>query len=123
MPAIRVRPTVDGRIGPLDGPFTIESDEADPQGQTVAVVVQFARWVRRGLSSYNNKGGLEDSSLFKSFVGECYAELAIDNPDAAASLTNLVVNCADMPEPLKGDRMWRLHRAIFASLPGSQILD
>jgi hypothetical protein len=130
MPAIRIRPLPDGGRGPLGGPFTVESvtaetavagdspDRGQAPEEVVATVVDFGRWISRGMTYYDNKGGLEDSSLFKSFTAECFEELSRDSPDAAACLTGLTVICSDLPESLRDDPTWLLHRAILASLPG-----
>jgi hypothetical protein len=135
MPAIRIRPLPDGDRGPLGGPFIVESvtvesaavesaaagdspDRGESPEEVVATVVDFGRWISRGMTYYDNKGGFEDSSLFKSFTAECFEELSRDNPEAAACLTGLTVICSDLPESLRDDPTWLLHRAILASLPG-----
>jgi hypothetical protein len=128
MPAIRIRPLPDGGRGPFGGPFTVESDAADgagddAQGAVVATVVEFGRWISRGMTYYQNKGGIADSSLFKSFTAECFEELARDSPEAAACLTGLTVVCSDLPERLRDDPVWLLHRAILASLPGVRFVE
>jgi hypothetical protein len=97
MPAVKICPLPDGGLGPLGGPFTVESADADPQGAVAATVVQFGRWISRGMSYYQNKGGIEDSSLFKSFTAECFEELSRDDPDSAACLTDLTVICSGSP--------------------------
>lgn len=117
MAAIRISAIEGGRIGPLLGPFTIESDD-DKQGALVDSVVRFNRWVASRMTFYKSKGGIENSSLFKSYTMECFEELASDDPETAASLTDLVVDCAGLPASLEADAMWRMHRAILASLPG-----
>ncbi len=89
MAAIRIRTLPDGEIGPFGGPFAVEWCGGDPK--TVASVVQFVQWVAGGMSWYGNKGGLEDSSLFKSYTAECFEELARDLPEVASHLTGLVV--------------------------------
>ncbi len=120
MATIFVQPTEGGRFGPLDGPFTIL---CDPEAASVvASVIVFARTVSRGISFYNNKGGFADSSLFKSFANECFAELESDDPPSAALLTNLVVDCRDLDAAIHQDKIWQLHRAILATLPGVQFL-
>lgn len=123
MPSIRICAVADGSFGRLDGPFTIESCDADPQGLVVSSVVHFSRWVLEGISSYKSKGGVEHSSLFKSFTAECFEELERDNPEAASALTDLVVICSALPEALKQDRSWQLHRAILATLPGVSFVE
>jgi hypothetical protein len=133
MPAIRIRPLPDGGRGPLGGPFTVESAAAegadedsagtDSQSAVVATVVEFGRWISRGMTYYENKGGIEDSSLFKSFAAECFEELSRDSPEAAADLTGLTVICSDLPKSLKDDPMWLLQRAILASLPGVRFVE
>jgi hypothetical protein len=127
MPVIRIRPLPDGGRGPLGGAFAVESaaaegDGADPQA-VVATVVEFGCWISRGMTYYQNKGGIEDSSLFKSFTAECFEELARDSPEAAAHLTGLTVICSDLPKSLREDPMWLLHRAILASLPGVRFVE
>jgi hypothetical protein len=140
MPAIRIRPLPDGGRGPLGGPFTVESvtvesvtvetvvagdpfDEGESLEEVAATVIDFGRWISRGMTYYDNKGGFEDSSLFKSFTAECFDELSRDSPEAAACLTGLTVICSDLPESLRGDPTWLLHRAILASLPGVRFVD
>ena len=123
MPAIRICPLPDGGLGPLGGPFTIESADGDPQNLAVSVVVQFGRWISRGMSYYQNKGGIEDSSLFKSFSVECFEELTRDDPESATCLTDLTVMCERLPPTVADDPMWRLHRAILATLPGVRFVE
>jgi hypothetical protein len=146
MPAIRIRPLPDGERGPLGGPFAIEGvaesasaqddriqgagiqdagmqDAAADAQAVVATVVEFGRWISRGMTYYQNKGGIEDSSLFKSFAAECFEELARDSPEAAAFLTGLTVICGTLPASLKEDPAWLLHRAILASLPGIRFVE
>jgi hypothetical protein len=129
MPAVRICPLPDGGLGPLGGPFTIASadgeradgDSAD--GAAVATIVQFVRWISRGMSYYQNKGGIADSSLFKSFAAECFEELTRDVPEAAEHLTDLTVICSGLPAAVAGDPMWHLHRAILATLPGVRFVE
>ena len=133
MPAIKICPLPDGGLGPLGGPFAFENVADDlqasgaqgtgPGDDVVATIVQFSRWISRGMSYYQNKGGIEESSLFKSFTAECFEELARDSPEAAAVLTGLTVICSDLPESLREDPMWQLHRAILASLPGVRFVE
>jgi hypothetical protein len=144
MPAVRICPLPDGGLGPLGGPFTIESAEegesadtdppaalpdagdpqeaaqqdSGPQDNVAATVVQFGRWISRSMTYYQNKGGVEDSSQFKSFAAECFEELARDDPETATQLTGLTVICRGLPAAVSDDPMWRLHRAILATLPG-----
>jgi hypothetical protein len=54
---------------------------------------------------------------------ECFEELSHDDPQAAEGLTGLVVNCFDLPARLREDPMWRLHRAILATLPGVTFME
>jgi hypothetical protein len=140
-------------LGPLGGPFTVESvpesagadqqvavaevsapeaagppqnsgpQDSGPQDDVVATVVQFVRWISRGMSYYQNKGGIEDSSLFKSFAAECFEELTRDAPEAAAQLTGLTVICRGLPAAVTDDPTWRLHRAILATLPGVRFVE
>jgi hypothetical protein len=137
MPAIRIRPLPDGGRGPLGGPFTIERAAAESVSAryagiqdasvdaqaVVATVVEFGRWISQGMTYYQNKGGIEDSSLFKSFAAECFEELVRDSPEAAALLTGLTVICEGLPASLREDPMWLLHRAILASLPGVRFVE
>jgi hypothetical protein len=128
MPAIRIRPLPAGGRGPLGGAFTVESAategaEADPEGAAVATVVAFGHWISQGMTYYQNKGGIEDSSLFKSFAAECFEELTRDSPEAAEHLTGLTVICSDLPAGLRQDPMWLLQRAILASLPGVRFVE
>jgi hypothetical protein len=119
MPAIRIVPLPAGGRGPLGGAFTVAGDAAeDDAAEAAATVVDFCRWISRGMTYYDNKGGIEDSSLFKSFAAECFEELSRDRPEAAAVLTGLTVICHDLPESLRSDPTWLLQRAILASLPG-----
>jgi hypothetical protein len=131
MPAIRIRPLPDGGRGPLGGAFTVESaalqEDAvdppnDPSSPVVSTVVQFGRWISGRMSYYQNRGGVEDSSLFKSFTAECFEELTRDVPEAAACLTDLIVICDELPAHLLDDPAWRLHRAILATLPGVRFI-
>jgi hypothetical protein len=132
MSAIRIRPLPDGGHGPLGGPFIIESATAEKQDAgaedahaqaVVATVVEFGRWISQGMTYYQNKGGIEDSSLFKSFTAECFEELVRDSPDTAALLTGLTVICDGLPASLREDPMWLLHRAVLASLPGVRFVE
>ncbi len=123
MPTIRICVVPGGAIGPLGGPFTIESDDLDPRSPLVSSIVQFGRWVIGGMSSYGNSGGIEASSLFKSFASECFDELASENPEIAAHLIDLVVICNELPAGLRNDCMWRLCRAILATLPGVSFVE
>ena len=121
MATIFVRPTEGGRFGPLDGPFTIL---AEPDDLPIdAIVIVFARHVSGGMSFYNSKGGFAESSLFKSFAAECFAELESDDPSSAALLTDLVVDCRSLDAAIREDKIWQLHRAILATLPGVRFLD
>lgn len=123
MPAIKIRAIGDGGLGLLGGPFAIESCEEDQQSLVVSTVVHFNRWVSDGVSHYRSKGGVEQSSLFKSFTRECFEELTQDNPEAAAALTDLMVICSELPAGLRDDRIWLLHRAILATLPGVSFVE
>jgi hypothetical protein len=128
MPAIKICPLPDGSLGPLGGPFTIEragsgSAEVDSQADVITTVLQFGRWIARGMTYYQNKGGIEDSSLFKSFAAECFEELTRDAPEAAAHLTDLTVICSGLPAAVAEDAVWRLHHAILATLPGVRFVE
>ena len=128
MPAIRIRALPDGGRGPLGGAFTVESaavegPAAGHSPSVVATVVAFGCWISQGMTYYQNKGGIADSSLFKSFTAECFEELTRDSSEAAAHLTGLTVICSDLPESVSRDPMWLLHRAILASLPGVRFVE
>jgi hypothetical protein len=142
MPVVKICPLPANSLGPLGGPFTVESVEgtasiegvklesesvgdadAGPQDNVAATVVQFARWISRGMTYYQNKGGIEDSSLFKSFAVECFEELARDAPEAAGHLSGLIVMCNGLPSSVTDDPIWRLHRAILATLPGVRFVE
>ena len=123
MATIKIRALEDGGSGPLLGPFTIEADEGSGDGPVAASVVSFNRWVAGGMTFYQSKGGIENSSLFKSYAMECFEELAGEDPEAAARLTDLVVVCSGLPASLQDDLMWQLHRAILASLPGVRFIE
>lgn len=120
---IAILATEGGRCGPLDGPFTLSVAAAEAPAQLIDAVIGFARHVAGGMSFYNNKTGFADSSLFKSFAAECFAELDDEAPEAAALLRNLTVDCRALPAELDNDKMWQLHRAILATLPGVRFLD
>lgn len=122
MATIKIRALEDGGSGPLLGPFTIEAGEGHG-GLVAASVVSFNRWVAGGMTFYQSKGGIENSSLFKSYAMECFEELASEDPEAAARLTDLVVVCSGLPASLQADLMWQLHRAILASLPGVRFIE
>ncbi len=120
MAAIKICAIADGAAGPLLGPFTIESSDPDTREPVVANLLRFNRWVANGMTFYGSKGGVENSSLFKSYAIECFEELAQDEPATAASLTDLVIICSGLPSSLDTDPFWQLHRAILATLPGVQ---
>lgn len=123
MATIKIRAIEDGRIGPLLGPFAIEGGESDADGLIASSVVRFNRWVAGGMTFYESKGGIENSSLFKSYTIECFEELLRDAPEDAAKLTDLVIVCRDLPDSLRTDKLWLLHRAILASLPGVRFVE
>ena len=122
MATIKICATENGGSGPLLGPFTIEAGE-DGDGLAASSVVSFNRWVAGGMTFYQSKGGIENSSLFKSYAMECFEELASEDPAAAARLTDLVVACGGLPASVEADLMWQLHRAILASLPGVRFVE
>jgi hypothetical protein len=95
---------------PVEGDLPVETAD-----EVVATVVAFGRWISQGMTYYQNKGGFEDSSLFKSFTAECFEELTRDSPESAAHLTGLTVICSGLPDGL--------HRAILASLPGVRFVE
>lgn len=117
MPKLFIRPTEGGRFGPLDGPFTLVAESAEGDA-LVETVIAFARHVGSGISFYNNKTGFADSSLFKSFAGECFVELADEDPGSAARLVDLTIDCSGVTEEIHADKSWQLYRAILATLPG-----
>lgn len=117
MAAIRICALPEGSMGPLWGAFTVESAEGDVDGTAASSVVAFGRWVIGGMSAYRSKGGVEESSLFKSYTMECLEEIRTEAPEMAAHLTGLVVLCGTLPAELDADAMWRLSRAILATLP------
>ena len=123
MAAIRIRALPEGSMGPLWGAFTVESAEEDADGAVASSVVAFGRWVIGGMSAYRSKGGVEESSLFKSYTMECFDELRSETPEMAARLTGLVVLCGELPAELDADAMWRLSRAILATLPDVRFIE
>jgi len=121
MAVIVIRPTAGGSFGPLDGPFTLV---AEPEDATLeAIVISFARQVSSGMSFYNNQAGFAESSLFKSYAAECFAELEDDDPASAARLGSLTLDCRSLDEKIRANKMWQLHRAILATLPDVRFLD
>jgi hypothetical protein len=120
---IYITATEGGRFGPLDGPFTLHAEPENRSQPIADTLIIFARHVAGGMSFYNNKTGFADSSLFKSFAAECFAELESDEPESAAVLSNLTIDCRALPEALRDDKMWQLHRAILATLPGAAFLE
>lgn len=120
---ISIRAMAGGRFGPLDGPFAILAEPDDQQNPIVETVIFFARHVAAGISFYKNKGGFADSSLFKSFAAECFAELESDDPQSAALLSDLIVDCRTLKDDIRDDKIWQLHRAILATLPGVRFLE
>jgi hypothetical protein len=120
---ISIRALAGGGFGPLDGPFTLIGEPHDPQNAIIDTVIFFARHVAAGITFYNNQTGFADSSLFKSFAGECFAELESEDPQSAALLCDLVVDCRDLNDTIYNDKTWQLHRAIFATLPGVRFLE
>jgi hypothetical protein len=110
-------------FGPLDGPFTLHAAPDAAQTPLVEAVIFFSRHVAAGISFYNNQTGFADSSLFKSFAGECYAELECEDPASAVLLRDLTVDCRDLNETIRTDKSWQLHRAILATLPGVRFLE
>jgi hypothetical protein len=148
MAAVKIRPLPDGRLGPLGGPFAVENVDAEsagtdpqavfsevtsspsaglpdagPQDDVAAAAVQFGRWISRAMTYYQNRGGVEDSSQFRSFAVECFEELARDAPEEASLLTGLTVICGGLPAAVTEDPVWRLHRAILATLPGVRFVE
>lgn len=121
MARISVCPTEGKKFGPLDGPFTLFGEADDPEIDMI--VIAFARQVSGGMSFYNNQAGFAESSLFKSFAVECFEELKSDDPQSAALLTDLTVDCRSLDDEIHADKIWQLHRAILATLPGVRFLD
>ncbi len=105
--------TKDGRLGPWNGPFSLEADPPD----VLQVVTAYVMMVVGGVSSYNKKAW-EESSLLRSYAVECFEEIAAENPEAGSLLENIEVDLRGMSEPLREHAMWRLHRAILGCLPG-----
>ncbi|WP_036257526.1 hypothetical protein [Methylocapsa aurea] len=126
MNTLFVLATETGKIGPLDGPFTLSANEGGGAGRDDAdllnIVVGFVRMVAAGVSSYN-KTAIEDSSNLKSYAGECFDELKSEEPEAAARLENLTFDCRRLPPIVKGHPIWKLDRAILRTLPGAAFVD
>jgi hypothetical protein len=129
MTTVKVLPTIDGKFGPLNGPFTLAIARSPaPARQDVedqdllADLVGFVRTVVAGVSSYN-RSGMETSSNLTSYASECIAELQAEAPDCAARLENLTIDCSGLPEAVRDHPIWRLDRAILAMLPGVAFID
>jgi hypothetical protein len=104
MAAIRIRALPEGSMGPLWGAFTVESADGDFDGTVAASVIALGRWVIGGMSAYRSKGGVEESSLFKSYTMECFEGLRTQAPEAAAHLSDLVVICDALSDELDAMR-------------------
>ncbi len=118
MTTIVIRPTEGGRFGPLDGPFSLFAEPTEETIPVIETLIVFARHVGSGISFYNNKTGFADSSLFKSFAAECFAELESDDPQSANLLSGLTIDCREIDDAIRADKSWQLHKAILATLPG-----
>lgn len=128
MTIIRVLPTQNGKFGPLNGPFTLSiadspKGQEDPaEAEILSDIIGLIRMIVAGVSSYN-KNGMETSSNFTSYAGECLAEFEGEYPGAAARLQNLTIDCTGLPEDVRLHPIWKLDRAILAMLPGVSILE
>jgi hypothetical protein len=128
MTTIRVLPTQNGKFGPLNGPFILSiadppNGREDPtEAEILAHIIGLIRTIIAGVSSYNSNG-MEASSNFTSYAGECLAEFEAEAPEAASRLQNLTIDCTALPEEIRLHPIWRLDRAILAMLPGVSILE
>jgi len=80
------------------------------------------RTVAAGVSYYN-KQPIETSSNLNSYAFECFAELKIEAPEAAAKLENLTFDCRRLPEAIRAHSIWKLDRAILRTLPGANFIE
>ena len=106
-------------MGPLNGPFLIVAPDV---ANVAEVVIGYLKIVTAGLSAYNNNDW-EKSSLLNSFAVECFEEIDEDNPDAAALLRDLEVDCSALSPELLAHPIFKMDRAILKNLPGVRILD
>ncbi len=123
-----VSPIENGSRGPLDGPFTfvIEMDDFPAvrvtDEETLATVVSFVHNVSRGVSCYNSND-FENSSNLNSYAAECMSDLQSEDPEAAARLESLVIDCSRLPTATKAHPIWKLDRAILRALPGVSFIE
>lgn len=110
--------TQDGLLGPWNGPFTIESDDAN----LPHVVTAYVMMVVAGVSSYN-KNAWEQSSLLRSYAVECFEEIRDENPEAGSLLEHIELDLSGASASLHEHPMWKLHRAILGCLPGVSFID
>jgi hypothetical protein len=128
MTTIRVLPTQNGKFGPLNGPFTLSITEppnghkGPTEAEILADLISLIRTIVAGVSSYN-KNGMEASSNFTSYAGECLAEFEAEAPEAASRLENLTIDCTGLPDIVRLHPIWKLDRAILAMLPGVSLLE
>jgi hypothetical protein len=125
---IVISPTEDGKLGPLDGPFTLTIDANGKQDlkaidqELMSIIVGFVRYVARGISCYNNIG-IEHSSNLKSYAAECVLEMQSENPEMAAKVEGLTVDYRDLPDSIRAHPIWKLDRAILSALPGIKFIE
>jgi hypothetical protein len=112
----------EGRLGPLNGPFTFETGQNSADRGLIEVLIGFVSQVASGVSIYN-KNDMENSSNLNSYALECFDELKTEAPEAAARIENLCLDCSALPASVKDHPIWRLDRAILRTLPGIEMLD
>ena len=128
MITIVVLPALDGHPGQLNGPFTLAVQALDSgsekklEAQLLPVIARFVRTVAAGVSYYN-KQPIETSSNLNSYAFECFAELKIEAPEAAAKLENLTFDCRRLPEAIRAHSIWKLDRAILRTLPSANFIE
>jgi hypothetical protein len=128
MITIVVLSALDGHIGQLSGPFTLAVQALDSgsekklEAQLLPVIAHFVRTVAAGVSCYN-KQPFEISSNLNSYAIECFAELKIEVPEAAALLENLTFDCRRLPDALRARSIWNFDRAILRTLPGVNFIE
>ncbi|WP_026606331.1 hypothetical protein [Methylocapsa acidiphila] len=122
MTKLILAPLENGRLGPLDGPFSLSVEAHGDESQILEIVIGYVRAVAAGVSCYNSRA-LEESSNLNSYADECFEELADQAPQAAGRLENLTVDCRALGESLKTHPIWRLDRAILRRLPGVKFID
>jgi len=123
-----VLPTENSRLGPLDGPFTLVLETEDCSAvpgldaETLATIVAFVRHVARGVSCYNTNE-FENSSNLNSYAAECMSDLQSEDPEAAAWLESLTIDCSRLPAATRSHPIWKLDRAILRALPGVSFIE